>query len=133
MRGFSGTTEPSKYFFNVATPELIHKSVGSLTGINDALGSIVCHFDWKKSKNICRTCALLNCFILLPSFFILNDKKTQENFPCVRTSKTTQYTTYLELSYITIIPHFFRTCNGTILKTESKFIGWHKKRKNSVV
>src|SRR5699024_966385 len=88
MRGFSGTTEPSKYFFNVATPELIHKSVGSLTGINDALGSIVCPFDWKKSKNICRTCALLNCFILLPSFFILNYKKTPSQ-PRTKTRCTT--------------------------------------------
>ena len=36
-----GITEPSKYFFKVATPELIQRSVGSSTGTNDALGSII--------------------------------------------------------------------------------------------
>ena len=30
-----------KYFFNAATPELIHSNVGSLTGIKEAPGSIM--------------------------------------------------------------------------------------------
>ncbi len=47
---------------------------------------------------------------------IFNDKKTRKNFPCVKNFKIIQIYDYLEFSYITIIPHFFRTCNGTILK-----------------
>jgi hypothetical protein len=54
MRGFFGITEPSKYFFNVATPELIHNKDGSLTGIKLADGSMSWPFDLKKSRNICR-------------------------------------------------------------------------------
>src|SRR5699024_12627808 len=39
IRGLSGITRPSKYFFNVATPLLIHSKVGSSFGTSDALGS----------------------------------------------------------------------------------------------
>ncbi|MCQ3914975.1 MAG: hypothetical protein MJ201_04410 [Mycoplasmoidaceae bacterium] len=34
-----GFSIPLKYFFNVATPELIHIKDGSLTGINDLDGT----------------------------------------------------------------------------------------------
>ncbi len=37
--GFSGLIVPSKYFLRVATPELIHKSVGSFTGTKLTDGS----------------------------------------------------------------------------------------------
>ena len=39
IRGFSGLIVPSKYFLRVATPELIHKSVGSFTGTKLTDGS----------------------------------------------------------------------------------------------
>jgi hypothetical protein len=37
-RGDGGFSLPEKYFFNVAIPELIHKSDESLTGISDLEG-----------------------------------------------------------------------------------------------
>src|SRR5690554_4831986 len=54
IRGFSGLSRPSKYFFSVATPLLIHKRDGSSTGTSDALGSTRCPFSAKKSRNFLR-------------------------------------------------------------------------------
>ncbi|MCQ3907989.1 MAG: hypothetical protein MJ219_04805, partial [Mycoplasmoidaceae bacterium] len=43
---------PLKYFFSVATPELIHISDGSLTGIKDLDGTSKCCLDFQKSNHV---------------------------------------------------------------------------------
>ncbi|MBR4486557.1 hypothetical protein IKS57_04335, partial [bacterium] len=42
-----GFSSPEKYFFNVATPELIHNNDGSLFGIKDLLSTYKCFLDSK--------------------------------------------------------------------------------------
>src|SRR5699024_1369891 len=61
--GLSGTTEPSKYFFKVATPLLIHNNVGSSFGTSETLGSMVCPFSIKNCKNNAIVSAEVLCFI----------------------------------------------------------------------
>src|SRR5699024_565961 len=68
--GLSGTIVPSKYFFNVATPLLIHNKLGSSFGTRETLFSTWCPFCSKKSKNSCLTSADDNFFILVPPSFV---------------------------------------------------------------
>src|SRR5699024_11271186 len=61
--GLSGTTEPSKYFFKVATPLLIHNNVGSSFGTSETLGSIVCPFYLKNCNNYDLVSSEVSCFM----------------------------------------------------------------------
>jgi hypothetical protein len=61
--GAGGVAVPEKYFFSVATPELIHKSDGSLTGIKDFDGTIKCCLDSKKSSQVWRISSVDRCFM----------------------------------------------------------------------
>src|SRR5699024_9196474 len=82
IRGLFGTTCPSKYFFIVATPELIQSKVGSSTGTREALGISRWPCWMKKSKNIRRTWALLsffNSFISLVLSWLETTKSTACN------------------------------------------------------
>src|SRR5699024_11459786 len=69
--GLSGTTEPSKYFFKVATPLLIHNNVGSSFGTSETLGSLVCPFSLKNCKNKALVSAEVLCFIHRSSLLII--------------------------------------------------------------
>src|SRR5699024_11250143 len=69
--GLSGTTEPSKYFFKVATPLLIHNNVGSSFGTSETLGSMVCPFSLQNCKNNALVSAEVLCFIHRSSILII--------------------------------------------------------------
>ena len=64
----AGISEPSKYFFNAATPELIHKRVGSLCGTKDAPGSIIWPLSLKKFNQIFLISTDVNIFISISPF-----------------------------------------------------------------
>ena len=66
-----GISLPSKYFFNAATPELIHKRVGSLCGIKDEPCSTLWPLLLKKFYHVLRISFELNFFIIPPR----NNKK----------------------------------------------------------
>ncbi|MBQ6970188.1 hypothetical protein IJQ19_00970 [bacterium] len=47
-----GFCKPEKYFFKVATPELIHKRVGSSSGIKDLDGNTKWSLLFQKSSHV---------------------------------------------------------------------------------
>ena len=57
-----------KYFFKAATPELIHKRVGSLWGIKEAEGSIKCPLLLKNFNQVSRIWSLVMYFICPPEY-----------------------------------------------------------------
>src|SRR5699024_10636041 len=73
--GLYDTREPSKYFFKVATPLLIHNNVGSSFGTSETLGSMVCPFSLKNCKNNALVSAEVLCFIHRSSIDYLTNKK----------------------------------------------------------
>src|SRR5699024_12234267 len=68
-------TEPSKYFFKVATPLLIHNKVGSSFGTSETLGSMVCPFSLKNCKNNALVSAEVLCLIHRSSILIIQQIK----------------------------------------------------------
>ena len=97
-------TRPSKYFFNVATPELIHNKVGSSTGTSEALGSTLCPFDLKKSKYIWRICAPVNDLsgFMNNSSLFLNETKKKRCLPLWKGTKASLRGTTLVRTVYTV-------------------------------
>jgi hypothetical protein len=72
-REAGGFSTPEKYFFNVAIPELIHKSEESLTGINDLEGMTKCFLEEKNFNHISLISLVDKRFIIINNYNLSNN------------------------------------------------------------